>query len=164
MKKMLLLAALLNGALLAYAQQDNEPAYVLLLDPASGGVIVCEFAENGTKTEGMEILEPFIQGGKLYFVCNAFPAKTEGGDLKPGFEFTLSDESKIKAVYQGTQHQKTQYRLEADFIPSRFYWETSNSRLLVAGFSESGSITITNVFLAQSSFNRWLVTVKLADF
>jgi hypothetical protein len=74
----------------------------LLLDPASGGVIVCEFAENGTKTEGMEIPEPFIQDGKLYFICTAFAVV--GNNLKPGFEFTLSDDRQIKATYQGPQN------------------------------------------------------------
>jgi hypothetical protein len=151
MKKLLLLAVLLNGTLFAYAQQDNEPAYVLLLDAASGGVIVCEFAENGTKTEGMEILEPFIQDGKLYFVCTAFAV--ESGNLKPGFAFTLSDESQIKAAYQGQQNF---------FVTSKNPTYPNGYR--VAGFSENGNITVTTVFLSNQMLNRWLATVKLADF
>jgi hypothetical protein len=155
--KLLLLAAFFNGALLAHAQQDNEPAYVALLDAASGGFIVCEFAENGTKTAGMEILEPFLQDGKLYFACIAVATKSDwlksglGPGLRPGLVFTLSDASQIKAVYQGPQN--------LDITPPNY-----PEGLWVAGFSESDSITITNVFASEQRFKRWLATVKLADF
>jgi hypothetical protein len=147
MKKSLFLIALVNCALAAFAQQSGEPVYL-----GVDGVVVCEFAENGTKTPGMEPLETYLQDGKLYFVCTAFPV--ESGRLKPGFEFTLSDERQTKAVYQGQQ---------TSFISSRNspYFPDN---LWVAGFSESGSITVTNVFLSDDTLKKWLVTVKLADF
>ncbi|MDR1525947.1 MAG: hypothetical protein LBS79_11955 [Tannerella sp.] len=137
---------LLDCAVLAFSQQNQEPVYVGL-----DGVVVCEFAENGTKNAGMEILDPFIQNGKLYFITTAFPI--EGGNLKPGFEFILSDERQIKAVYSGQQ---------TVFVSPRFspYFPEN---LWVAGFSENGTITITNVFLNEASLKRWLVTVKLAE-
>jgi hypothetical protein len=147
MKKLLLLAVMFNYALFAFAQQGGEPVYL-----GVDGVVVCEFAENGTKTPGMEPLEAYIQDGRLYFICTAFPV--ESGRLKPEFEFTLSDERQIKAVYHGQQ---------TSFISSRNspYFPDN---LWVAGFSESGSITVTNVFLSDDALKKWLVTVKLADF
>jgi hypothetical protein len=147
MKKTLILMVLLDCAFFAFSQQNQEPVYVGL-----DGVVVCEFAENGTKNAGMETLDPFIQEGKLYFICTAFPI--EGGNLKPGFEFTLSDERQIKAVYSGQQ---------TFFVSPRFspYFPEN---LWVAGFSENGAVTVTDVFLTEAAFQKWLVTVKLADF
>ena len=146
MKKMLILMILFDCAVLALSQQNQEPVYV-----GTEGPSVSEFAENGTELEEMKYLEPYIQNGKLYFICIALPVNS--GNLKPGFEFILSDTHKTKGIYGGSQ---------TNFIPSKsspYYTKD----LWVAGFAETGIITVTDVFLNEQALKKWLVTVKLAE-
>jgi hypothetical protein len=139
-KKLLPLVFLFGCVSLALSQQ-NEPVYV---NGLLAGPFICEFAENGINENTRE-LEPFVQNGRVYFLCAGIPANS--GNLRRGFEFILSDTRKTKGVYQGDQK---------NFIDS-------NVAVAVAGFAEAGKITVTNVFPDNDSVEKWVANVKLAN-
>jgi hypothetical protein len=143
MKKLPLLLLLLVSASPAFSQRADEPVYVITWFL---GDIVCEYAENGLKDQDIAtIIKPYIVSGKFYFVSLALPVKN--GDLKPGFEFALSESRDTLGVYEGTQKI---------FI-------NSPETVVVSGFAEPGKITVTGVFSDEESFNKWAGTVKFAE-
>jgi hypothetical protein len=130
------------------APQGREPVYV---NNFAAGPFICEFAVNGARQEQfIQQLTPYIQDGRVYFVCWAFPISS--GSLRSGFEFNLDLEDefisspRIKAVYRGSQSD-----------------DCNNELCLVAGYAERGTIIITHAFFDTDKANEWGKTVRLAS-
>jgi hypothetical protein len=150
MKKLVPFVFFIAVLLLSCSQKNNQQNNEPVVDPVYVNTIMgyfpSEFAENGTTTIEMQFFEPYVQNDRLYFICFGSPVKS--GNLKPGFEFRLSEDHEIVSVYQGRQ---TEYVNSADFV-------------ITAGFAQKGAITITNVFFDEEAMEAWAETVTLADF
>jgi hypothetical protein len=127
------------------AQNQSPPTYYLA--DCGGGVIACEFAENGlngllSDDDIFKEFEPYIQNGRFYFIGMGGPV--ESGPLNNGFKLFLSEIHNTFGVYQGSQKDT----VDGDV------W-------VVVGYAEHGKVSITNVFpLESESFEAWTKTVK----
>jgi hypothetical protein len=130
-------------------QQKQEPVYV---NGLFAGAYITEFAANGSNKDAITELEPYIQKGKVYFLCPALPIST--GNIKQGFEFTLDLKSgnfisspRVRGIYRGSQNTTI----------------TANQPCIAAGYAERGKITITHFFPDRNAAEEWAKTVKLAN-
>jgi hypothetical protein len=145
LQKTLFLFALAFSSSLLSAQQG--PVYLnnFLLGP-----YICEFAANGPRQELIAEIQPYVQNGRVYFLCWGFPISS--GSLRPGFEFNLDREEqffnnpRIKAVYRGTQNDICNIEL-----------------CFVAGYAERGMIIITQVFFDDKVYEEWVKSVRFFE-
>jgi hypothetical protein len=143
MKKYLSILFLFVYPCLLFAQSNKDTVYIYNY---LAGSYACSFAETDINNEALKPISPYIQKGKLYFIFPAAPVKS--GSLKPGFEFSLTnDEKRIKGKYQGKN---------TDTIKE-------NTALVVAGYAEKGNIVITHVFFDEVTLENWMKTIKIIN-
>jgi hypothetical protein len=146
MKRTVFLFALALSSALLSAQQGQGPVYV---NHFAVGPYICEFAAGGSRQEMISEIAPYIQNGRVYFVCWAVPISS--GNLRQGFEFNLDLEDefisspRIKAVYRGSQSDPC-----------------NNELCFVVGYAERGTIVITHFFADFNTADEWTKTVRLA--
>ena len=148
---MIVIFVVFFGSAFVIKGQNRGPVYVHDVSPPAFfiGPFVSEFALNGNR-EMIDVVNPFVHNGRLYFHGHAFPVTT--GNLRQSFEFNTDfghNPPRIMAVYRGSLRG----RIESGHV---------NYGMLVAGYATRGSIVITHVFFDEESLRNWVSSVRFA--